>query len=215
MPDLDFAVDGAEVVTFAVAPTLALKLRITDSGEEPVHAVMLDCQVRIEAPRRRYVPAERERLGDLFGDPSRWSQTLRSLLWTHASVNVPPFAGSVLVDLRLPCTYDFNVQVTKYFDSLEDGEVPLTLLFSGSVFFAGPGGALQVERVSWSKEAGYRLPVRVWRDVIDHYYPNTAWLNLHKDVFDRLAAYKARRGLPTWEQALEALLLNAEELRAR
>jgi hypothetical protein len=214
MPDLDFAVDGAEVVTFAVAPTLALKLRITDSGEEPVHAVMLDCQVRIEAPRRRYVPAERERLGDLFGDPSRWSQTLRSLLWTHASVNVPPFAGSVLVDLRLPCTYDFNVQVTKYFDSLEDGEVPLTLLFSGSVFFAGPGGALQVERVSWSKEAGYRLPVRVWRDVIDHYYPNTAWLNLHKDVFDRLAAYKARRGLPTWEQALEALLLNAEELRA-
>jgi hypothetical protein len=215
MPDLDFAVEGAEVVTFAVAPTLALKLRITDSGEEPVHAVMLDCQVRIEAPRRRYVPAERERLGDLFGDPSRWSQTLRSLLWTHASVNVPPFADSVLVDLRLPCTYDFNVQVTKYFDSLEDGEVPLTLLFSGSVFFAGPGGALQVERVSWSKEAGYRLPVRVWRDVIDHYYPNTAWLNLHKDVFDRLAAYKTRRGLPTWEQALEALLLNAEELRAR
>jgi hypothetical protein len=215
MPDLDFAVDGAEAVTFAVAPTLALKLHITDSGEEPVHAVMLDCQVRIEAPRRRYVPAERERLGDLFGDPSRWSQTLRSLLWTHASVNVPPFAGSVLVDLRLPCTYDFNVQVTKYFDSLEDGEVPLTLLFSGSVFFAGPGGALQVERVSWSKEASYRLPVRVWREVIDHYYPNTAWLNLHKDVFDRLAAYKARRGLPTWEQALEALLLNAEELRAR
>jgi hypothetical protein len=215
MPDLDFAVEGAEVVTFAVAPTLALKLRITDSGEQPVHAVMLDCQVRIEAPRRRYVPAERERLGELFGDPSRWSQTLRSLLWTHASVNVPPFTGSVLVDLRLPCTYDFNVQVTKYFDSLEDGEVPLTLLFSGSVFFAAPGGALQVERVSWSKEAGYRLPVRVWRDVIDHYYPNTAWLNLHKDVFDRLAAYKARRGLPTWEQALEALLLNAEELRTR
>jgi len=215
MPDLDFAVEGAELVTFAVAPTLALKLRITDSGEEPVHAVMLDCQVRIEAPRRRYVPAERERLGELFGDPSRWSQTLRSLLWTHVSVNVPPFTGSVLVDLRLPCTYDFNVQVTKYFDSLEDGEVPLTLLFSGSVFFAGPGGALQVERVSWSKEAGYRLPVRVWRDVIDHYYPNTAWLNLHKDVFDRLAAYKARRGLPTWEQALEELLLNAEELRAR
>jgi Family of unknown function (DUF6084) len=214
MPDLNFAVEGAEVVTFAVAPALALKLRITDSGEAPVHAVMLDCQVRIEAPRRRYVPAERERLGDLFGDPSRWSQTLRSLLWTHASVNVPPFTGSVLVDLRLPCTYDFNVQVTKYFDSLEDGEVPLTLLFSGSVFFAGSGGALQVERVSWSKEAGYRLPVRVWRDVIDHYYPNTAWLNLHKDVFDRLAAYKARRGLPTWEQALEALLVNAEELRA-
>jgi hypothetical protein len=214
MPDLDFAVEGAEAVSFAVAPTLALKLGITESSGEAIHAVMLDCQVRIEAPRRRYVREERERLGELFGDPSRWSQTLRSLLWTHASVNVPPFAGSVLVDLRLPCTYDFNVQVTKYFDSLEDGEVPLSLLFSGSVFFAGPGGALQVERISWSKEAGYRLPVRVWREVIDHYYPNTAWLNLRKDVFDRLAAYKSRRALPTWEQALEALLIHAEELRA-
>jgi uncharacterized protein DUF6084 len=213
MPELAFTVEGAEAVTHAVAPLLALKLRVTDSTGERIHAVMLDCQVRIEAPRRRYGVEERERLVDLFGDPSRWSETLRSLLWTHASVNVPPFSGSVLVDLKLPCTYDFNLQVTKYFDALDDGEVPLTLLFSGSVFYEGPGGALQVGRISWSEEATYRLPVRVWKGVMSHYYPNTAWLNLRKDVFDRLAAYKSRRGLPTWEQAVESLLLGAEELR--
>jgi hypothetical protein len=43
--------------------------------------------------------------------------------------------------------------------------------------------------------------------------PNTAWLNLRKDVFDRLLAYKSPRALPTWEQAVESLLLGAEELR--
>jgi hypothetical protein len=213
MPELSFEVEGAEAVPFAAAPTLALKLRVTEAGGEPVHAVILGCQVRIEATRRRYEPEERERLADLFGDPSRWGQTLRSLLWSNVTVNVPPFAGSVLVDLQVPCSYDFNLQVTKFFDGLEGGEVPLTLLFSGSIFFPGPGGGLQVSRVSWSEEATYRMPVSVWKDVMRLYYPNTAWLNLRKDVFDRLAAYKSRRGLPTWEQAVESLLLGAEELR--
>lgn len=213
MPELNFSVEGAEAVPFAAAPTLALKLRVTEAGDEPIHAVILGCQVRIEATRRRYGEEERKRLVDLFGDPSRWSVTLRSLLWTNASVNVPPFTGSVLVDLQLPCTYDFNLQITKYFDGLEGGAVSLTLLFSGSIFFAGPGGALQVARVSWSEEASYRMPVSVWQDVMRLYYPNTAWLNLRKDVFDRLLAYKSRRGLPTWEQTVESLLLGAEELR--
>jgi hypothetical protein len=213
MPELNFSVEGAEAVSFAATPTLALKLRVNETGDEPIHAVLLSCQVRIEATRRRYGEEERKRLVDLFGDPSRWSETLRSLLWTNVSVNVPPFTGSVLVDLQVPCTYDFNLQITKYFDGLEDGDVPLTLLFSGSIFFAGPGGALQVTRVSWSEEATYRMPVSVWQDVMRLYYPNTAWLNLRKDVFDRLLAYKSRRGLPTWEQAVESLLLGAEELR--
>jgi hypothetical protein len=213
MPELNFSVEGAEAVPFAAAPTLALKLRVNESGDEPIHAVLLSCQVRIEATRRRYGEEERKRLVDLFGDPSRWSETLRSLLWTNVSVNVPPFTGSALVDLQVPCTYDFNLQITKYFDGLEGGEVPLTLLFSGSIFFAGPGGALQVTRVSWSEEATYRMPIRVWQDVMRLYYPNTAWVNLRKDVFDRLLAYKSRRGLPTWEQTVESLLLGAEELR--
>jgi Family of unknown function (DUF6084) len=213
MPELNFSVEGAEAVSFAATPTLALKLRVNEAGDEPIHAVLLSCQVRIEATRRRYGEEERKRLVDLFGDPSRWSETLRSLLWTNVSVNVPPFTGSVLVDLQVPCTYDFNLQITKYFDGLEDGDVPLTLLFSGSIFFAGPGGALQVTRVSWSEEATYRMPVSVWQDVMRLYYPNTAWLNLRKDVFDRLLTYKSQRGLPTWEQAVESLLLGAEELR--
>jgi Family of unknown function (DUF6084) len=214
MPDLNFAVEGAKAVPFCMTPTLALELRIEEAANEPVQAVMLECQVRIEATQRRYSPEQRERLAELFGEPSRWGQTLRSLLWTNASVNVPPFTGSTLVDLPLVCTYDFNLQVTKYFDSLEDGELPLALLFSGSVFFTGPAGGLQVARVSWNKEASYRLPVQTWKDVMALYYPNSAWLNLRKDVFDELAAFKARRGLPTWEQALESLLASAEELRA-
>ena len=169
-------------------------------------AIALRCQIRIEPTRRRYGAAEQERLLDLFGAPERWGQTLRSLLWTHASVVVPPFTGSTVVDLPVPCTYDFNVAATKYFDALEEGEMPLCLLFSGTVFYDAARGRLAGRPIPWEKEATFRLPVRVWKDMMELYYPNSAWLCLRKDVFDRLYQYKSQRGLPTWEQALESLL---------
>jgi len=103
------------------------------------------------------------------------------------------------------------VAATKYFYALEEGEVPLLFLFSGTIFYAADDGALQVAQISWDKEAPFRLPVQVWKEMIDHYYPNSAWLRLQQDVFDRLYRYKVRRGLPTWEQALESLLATRDE----
>jgi hypothetical protein len=210
MPDLNFQVEKAEPVPFAAGPLLVFKLRVSQAaagGEPgPIHTVALRCQIRIEPARRRYGSAEQERLLDLFGTPDRWSQTLRAMLWTHTSVAVPPFSTSTVVDLLVPCTYDFNLATAKFFYALVEGEVPLTLLFSGTVFYEAPDGALQVCQIPWEKEAAFRLPVRVWKDMMDLYYPNSAWLCLRQDVFDRLYRYKSRRGLPTWEQALESLL---------
>jgi hypothetical protein len=211
VPDLGFAVLGAEAVPFCAVPTLALRLRVTNAAPEPIQSVALECQVRIEAARRRYDAAEQERLRDLFGEPALWSRTMRSLLWCHVQVGIPPFTDTTDAFLHLPCTFDFNVQATRYFDALGQGEVPLLLLFSGSVFYADATGRLQVERIPWSREASYRLPVTAWREVIDRYYPNSAWLCLRKDVFDRLAAYKAQRTIPDWDGVLEALLEGAQE----
>ena len=207
MPDLSFQVEGAEAVPFTASPLLALKLRVANAdSEEPVQTVTLRCQVQIEVTRRRYSAGEQDRLLDLFGEPERWGQTLRTMLWTHASVVVPPFTGSTVVDLPVPCTFDFNVAATKYFAGLEDGEIPLCLLFSGTVFYEADDRALQVAQIPWDREAKYRLPVRVWKKMMDIYYPNSAWLCLRRDVFDRLYRYKRRRGIPTWEQALESIL---------
>ena len=208
MPDLTFRVEDAAPVAFAASPYLAFKLRITDT-EVPatsIPAIALRCQIRIEPARRRYDPEEQARLLDLFGEPSRWGRTLLGLLWAHVSLIVPAFEGSTLVDLLVPCTFDFNVAATKYFAALGDGEAPLSLLFSGTIFHAGDDGALQVAPISWEKEADYRLPVRAWKAMMDLHYPNIAWIGLRKDVFDRLDQFKRRRGLPTWEHALEALL---------
>lgn len=212
MPDLNFAVDKAEAVPFAASPTLAFRLRVRHSGppDALIHNISLRCQIRIDPARRRYDAHSQDRLRDLFGEPARWGQTLRSMLWTHANVVVPPFNGETLVDLPVPCTFDFNVAATKYFAALDDGEVPLNLLFSGTIFHAAEDGALRVAQIPWEKETTFLLPVRVWKDMMDLYYPNSAWLCLRRDVFDLLFQYKSRHSLPTWEQALESLLASAD-----
>jgi hypothetical protein len=212
VPDLSFQVLEAEPQTFAASPLLLFKLRLANANpEERIHTVALRCQIQIEATRRHYGERDQERLLDLFGEPERWGQTLRTLLWTHTSTVVARFEGETVADLPVPCTFDFNVAAAKYFAGLEDGEVPLCLQFSGTVFYEGAHGALQIAQIPWSKEASYRLPVRVWKDMMDIYYPNSAWLCLRRDAFDRLYEYKMRRGIPTWEQALESLLAQVDE----
>ena len=211
MPDLDFGIEGAEVLEYAAVPSLLFKLRVENLEEEPIRSVSLNTQVRIAATQRHYDTAEQQRLLEVFGAPHRWGQTLRSLLWAHTTLQVPRFSGSTVVDMPIPCTYDMEVIGSKYFHALEDGEVPLEFLFSGTVFYAAEGGRLQIARISWEKEAEFRLPVRLWKETMERYFPNSAWIRLRKDAFDQLYDYKVSRGFPTWEAAVESLLSASEQ----
>jgi hypothetical protein len=177
---------------------------------EVVGAVILRAQLQLAVTRRHYSAAEEAQLRDLFGTTDRWGQTLRAMLWTQATVIVPRFTGEALVDLVVPCSFDFNVGATKYFHALESGEIPVEFLFSGSIFYESERGALQVHPVSWEKEAAYRLPVSTWREVIDRYYPNTAWLTVRRDLFEQIYKYKAERGIPTWDRTFESILASAQ-----
>jgi Family of unknown function (DUF6084) len=212
MPDLSFEVIDVEVPPYAAVPTLVFRLRVTNGiEEERIHSISLRSQIQIAVTRRRYNSGAQERLVELFGEPKRWSETLRPLLWTHASAVITQFDGSLVTDLPVACTYDFEVASTKYFDALEDGEIPLSFLFSGTVFYEGEEGNLQVGQIPWSKEAFYRLPVSIWKTMIARYYPNSAWIRLHKDVFDQLYRYKITHGLPTWEDVIAHLLQSSDE----
>ncbi len=210
MPDLNFQVEDASATPNAAVPQLSFSVRITNSGPEPVHSIALRVQVQIEPVRRRYTPAEQEHLKELFGEPERWSKSVHPLLWTNANVNVSSFTGSTVIEIPVPCTFDFNVAVTKYIYGLENGDLPITLLFSGTVFYASHLG-MQIAQIPWERDANCRLPITVWKQMMDQHYPNVAWLCLRRDVFDRIAAYKSRYSIATWEQTLERMLgLTAE-----
>ena len=205
MPDLRFQIDGVSATPNAVTPQLIFKLRITNVDPEPIHSIALRAQIQIEPVRRRYTVAEQEHLKELFGEPERWSTSLHPLLWMTTNINVPGFSATISIDVPVPCTFDFNVAMTKYIYGLEDGELPVSFLFSGTVFHAGRAG-LQIAQIPWDREASYRVPVRVWKDMMDVYYPHTAWVCLRRETFERLYEFKSRHGLATWEQALERLL---------
>jgi hypothetical protein len=184
---------------------MTLELRITETGGERVDAIALRCQIRIEPHRRRYSESEAEKLHDLFGDTDRWADTLKPLQLTTLSTMVPGFTGAVTVDLPLPCTYDLEIASTKYFDGLDDGTIPLLLLFSGTIF-TNRDGRLSVQQVPWSKETSYALPVKVWRETVDVHFPNSRWLLLQRETLEALRRFKSRNALTTWDSTLTALL---------
>jgi hypothetical protein len=207
---LAFDVLDARPEPYAAAPSLLLRLRITDADERAIHAVALRCQIRIEPQARTYDDAEGDRLYELFGERTQWGASLRAFTWTHIATTVTAFVGSTEIDLPVPCSYDFEVAASKYLHSLDNGEIPIALLFAGTVFPRGETG-FAAEPVSWGADTSFRLPVRVWRDTMNLYFPNSGWLRVSTDTIDALTRFKAHHALPTWDHAIERLLKEAGE----
>jgi Family of unknown function (DUF6084) len=203
---LRFACTAARPEPYAAGPSVELDLRI--SADRPVHTVALRTQIRIEPRRRRYTGSEQARLTDLFGEPARWGETLNPLQLATVASLVPGFTGSTTVQLAVPLTYDLDVAAAKYLHGLDDGEAPLLLLFSGTVF-SGSSGAVQVAMVPWHEEATFRLPVAVWRAAMDAHFPDAGWVRLRRETLEALRAYRSERVLPTWDDTVERLLKEA------
>ena len=210
MAELVFDCIGARTDRYAIVPSFTLTLRISETTGERVEAIALRAQLRIEPFRRPYTDAEAERLHDLFGERQRWSDTVKPMQFAMLSTMVPGFTGSIETDLQVPFSYDLQIASTRYFSSLDDGEIPLLLLFSGTIF-TQVGGRLQVQQVPWSKETSYRLPVSLWREAVDAHFPDAAWITMSRQTLDDLIRFKTRHALPTWDATVAALLAQAGE----
>lgn len=208
MLELSFECVEVQAERFAASPTLLFSLRICELTGEPIHAVTLRCQIRIEPDRRRYSHAEQDALYDLFGEPARWGETVHPIQFASVSHAVPGFARHTDTTIPVACSYDLEVAAGKFFSSLAGGEVPLLLLFSGTVFARGETG-FTVHQIPWHHEARYRLPVSVWKDMIDTFFPNEGWLRMRRETIDALRRYRGRQALATWDDAVERLLKEA------
>lgn len=194
-----------------MTPIMTFDLEIeNEPADEFVQSILLQTQIRIESVRRTYSAEARERLIDLFGRPSDWGRTLRDMLWANESTTVPSFTGATTVELTVPCSFDMNVAAAKYFYGIDDGEIPLVFLFTGSILYSA-GGRIQIQRISWEKECRYRMPVERWKVLMDEHYPNSAWMYLDRDVFDQLYLYKCKHGLTSWDETVSRLLATVDE----
>ncbi|MDV3125110.1 DUF6084 family protein [Mycobacterium sp. 21AC1] len=208
--EVTFAILDIAPEPYAVTPILNARVGIAAVGDDPVHAIALRAQVRIDPLRRSYSDAEAEGLIDLFGPRQRWAGSQHTFLWQQTATMVPGFSGTTQVELPLECTYDFEVASAKYLHALREGTIALQFLFSGTVFVAGTRG-FAVQQVPWDREDRYDLPVSVWRDLIRQHYPNTGWVRLDTDTLEALAGYRSAHGLLSLDEAVTTLLDRAAE----
>jgi hypothetical protein len=211
MPELNFQITGVEAISKGLIPLMQFRVAVKNSSPETILSVLLHAQIQILSPQRAYNSREKENLVELFGTPERWGSTLRNRVWTSADTTTGTFAERAEATFSIPCSYDLTLAATKYFDALEGGEVPLLFLFSGTIFYTNAEEKLQVQPISWDKESIFRLPVATWKHLIEQHFPNSAWLYLRRDVFERLYALKRNRGDATWEQTVGRLLENETE----
>jgi hypothetical protein len=207
MPNLKFEIISCGVKQFAVVPTLVFDLQITNDAEnEEVYAAALKCQVMIEAVKRTYNEASKDRLHELFGEPFRWDETLRSFFWTIINIPVPRFTGKTVVEVAIPCSEDQALAAGKYFYAVSEGTIPLAFLFSGTLFYKDPDSNLQVTLVPWEKEAFCKMPANLWQEMMDSHFPGCRWMRMRREIYDRLVRYKAQSAFPTLETCLESVL---------
>jgi len=213
MFDLVFDCVDCKPDRYGASPALVFKLRIAETTGTRLHSIGLRCQFRIEPQRRHYSAEESQGLTDLFGGPERYGETLHPMQLATVAVNVQGFTGSTDVDVTVPCSYDLEVATGRYFDALREGTIPLVLLFSGTVFYRTDDGGVTVGQVPWDKEASYRLPVSIWRETMDIFFPNSGWLMLHNDTVAALTRFKSREAVAGWDETLALLLDRAGEER--
>jgi hypothetical protein len=190
-PGTSFTVADVGPEPYAITPMLTARIAVSVPGDQPVHAIALRCQVRIDPLRRGYSDDEAAGVTDLFGPRERWATTQHTFLWQHCAAMVPGFTGTTEVPLPLECTYDFEVTAAKYLHALRDGLVPLQFLFSGTIFMAG--------------QQGFSV------QLVKQHYPSSGWVRLGHDTVAALNAYKSARGLLGLDDAVTELLAQAHE----
>jgi len=205
IPEPEFAIVRAGHLAFAAAPTMVFSVTATEPGGVQIQSMALQVQVMIEPARRGYDEATRHRLAELFGPPSNWAPSTQGLSWARVAAAVPAFEGDTIFALELPCTYDLEVAAAKYFYALEDGVVPLSFHFYGTLFYRGSDGRLQMTPVPWSSSAEFGMPIAAWRAMIDEHYPGGGWIRLGAETLAALNARRAQRGL-TFDNCLRELL---------
>ncbi len=205
-PGLSLEVSTVRAIEHAAAPTLAFTLDVSDDSDREVFMAGLSVQIQIQPAKRRYDEQTKEKLTELFGEPHRWSTSAQRMLWTIESILIPAFRGSTAVDIPVLCNYDVELAAAKYFHSVTDGEVPLAFHFNGSIYYSGDEGRLQVVQVPWDSAADFSMPIAVWKEMIDSYYPYRGWVPVHRDTLDALQRLKASRGAPTLDAAIAGLL---------
>jgi hypothetical protein len=49
----------------------------------------------------------------------------------------------------------------------------------------------------------------VWRELMESYFPGCAWIRVKHETLDLLQRFRAKNGMTSWDEAIEAILAEA------
>jgi hypothetical protein len=203
IPEPEFWVLDAEARPHTAAPTLRFRMRIRDHSDAEIYTVALATQIHLDAVDRPHDDATREALRDVFGEPERWGDTARGVMWAKVDTLVPSFTGSASFDLEVPCSSDLELATSRYFEAVPDGVAPLSFHFNGKVFYRGAQDRMQLSMVPWHATAQFKLPIETWREAMG---TRGGLVRVSSDTFAALREYRLERGLPSLDASVADLL---------
>ena len=215
MLDLNFTVETAEAEPHAAAPLLIFKLRIaqTVTAQEPttIPAIALSARSALSRLAAATPPTKRKSCSTCSArarDGGKLSAVRFGPMPALSYRHLPAKRSSTCRSRVRSISTSRRPSISTRWQT-----VKCPSACSSAARFSTPieTAILQVSQIPWEKEASFRLPVQVWKNMMELYYPKSAWLCLERDTFDRLYRYKSSRGLPTWEQAIDMLIDSALE----
>lgn len=213
MAELQFDILSATAVPYAMAPEIDFQIQVENNSPLQVDAIVGQCQIRIQSTKRSYNKAQVSLLSEIFGAEKSFARNLKELHWTNQPFTMTGFETQGTLSLKLPCSFDYMLAITKYFHSFDESEtVPIVFLFSGTIFYRSAEQTMVVKPISWNCEAQYLFPVSVLKELRDNYYPGQVFLALSQMNFDKLYEFKRANSLLSWDQVIERLLSGVEAL---
>jgi hypothetical protein len=206
--ELGFRIVGASPLEHAATPIVCV--HVIAESRAAVRAVVLRCLVVIDPGARAYDANEAAALERVLGPADR--RATAPLVWAQLPQNLPGFEGELGFDLHLPCSLDLRAGGAAYLDAIEDGNVPLTVLFSGTAFVADDAGALSALPIPQTAEARFALPIAVCRDALSRHHGDATLVPVRREILARLRRFAAHRHerTPALDDAIENLLDLAE-----
>ena len=160
MPDLRFSVLSVAAAPDASRLEFVLQME-NAAAEETIERVRLNAQLHIQPGRRRYSKQEQAALQSLFGEPERWHVSLHPLFWASTTLDVP-FGSAAKAECSVAFAADSDDAALTYCHALQEGEIPVEFMFSGTIFYTR-NGPMQVAFIPWAKETACRIPLSVWK----------------------------------------------------
>ena len=190
-PQFEFGCTGAEPDRPPAAPTVSLRLHITETTGVTVHALALRTQIRIEPHCAGATTTPRPRRCRTCSASGRGGATRSSRCSSGSSTRwCRRFTGSTDIDVAAAVQLRLRRRREQVPLRARGRRDPAAAVVQRHGLHRRGQWVLGRRSCRGIAKPSFRLPVSTWKDVMELHFPGTAWLRCGTRRFDALHRYR-------------------------